>query len=189
MTRLPLVAVLTAGLVQVSGAANVALQSNGGVASQSSLDYGGPAGRANDGNTSGNWSDASVSHTGYEFQAWWQVVFDQQFVISSIEIFNRTDCCQTRINPFSVFLYTNASDSDPVWSATGLTMDLDNQESLAIPNVLAERLRVRLDGTEYLHLAEVQAFEASGVPEPGTVVLTVSALGALVLRRRFATTR
>lgn len=70
---------------------------------------------------------------------------------------------------------------------TGITMDLDNQESFAPPNVVAEKLRVQLDGSEYLHMAEVQAFGEEAVsvaiPEPGTLVLTLSAIGAVVLRR------
>jgi hypothetical protein len=197
MKKVCVLAILVAGIVPIASAIpiNVAASANGGVATQiDDWSSNAPASDAIDGNTDGNWGGDSVSHTNAHQGAWWQVVFTQQYIISQIEIFNRTDCCQDRINPFSVLLYTNESDPDnsPVWSVSNQTIDWQNTSSLTInvPNVLAERLRIQLDGNNYLHMAEVIAMgdveSQSPIPEPATIALTVSALGALLVRRRFS---
>ncbi len=53
-----------------------------------------------------------------------------------------------------------------------------------IPNVNGNRVRVMLEGQNYLHMAEVQVM-ASPVPEPASLAaLTIGALALLRKRRR-----
>lgn len=106
---------------------NVALSSNGGVATQSSTYPGGPASNANDGNTNGNWDfslvNNSVSHTNPELNAWWKVSFSAPSAIETINLFNRTDSpdiTNARLNPYSVYLYD--AGNSVVWSSTGNNM-------------------------------------------------------------------
>ena len=83
-------------------AANVAL---GKLASQSSTftaDY--PASRAVDGNTDGNHLNKSINHTNYDVNAWWQVDLGTPTAIASIALWNRTDCCSSRLTNFFVFV-------------------------------------------------------------------------------------
>jgi hypothetical protein len=72
---------------------NLALSSNGGIASQSSTAYEGAASRANDGNTNGNFGSGSVSHTEHGSDGdlkWWQVDLGSNKTINEIVIYNRT---------------------------------------------------------------------------------------------------
>src|SRR5262249_23264785 len=76
----------------------------GKTATQSSTGAGGDAPRAVDGNTDGNWSGNSVSHTGADANAWWQVDLGQSANVSSIVLWNRTDCCRERMRDYWVFV-------------------------------------------------------------------------------------
>jgi RHS repeat-associated protein len=71
---------------------------------QSSTAAPGTANRANDGNTDGNFADGSVSHTNLENQPWWQVDLGSSQQISSVKVWNRTDCCSSRTSNFNVIV-------------------------------------------------------------------------------------
>lgn len=163
---------------------NVAASAAGAVASQSS-DWGGAlAGRANDGNRNGNWSSGSVSHTDNALNSWWQSSFAGASVIDEVLVFNRTDSFSTRINPFSVYLYNGI---DLVWSSTGNTFAPDitaaniSGMTFDVPDVLADRVKIQIDDSNYLHMGEVEAW-SSAVPEPAT--MAVLGAGALALLRK-----
>ena len=76
---------------------NVAL---GKATSQSSTAHSGVSSRAVDGNTSGRYSQGSVTHTaGGVSAAWWTVDLGSDVKIAEIRVYNRTDsCCTTRLN-------------------------------------------------------------------------------------------
>lgn len=76
--------------VQVfNGTENLALK---GEATQSSVDYEGPAKLANDGNTNGHYFEGkSVTHTKLENNPWWEVDLKTAQPIDRIAIWNRTD--------------------------------------------------------------------------------------------------
>ncbi|HEV3028568.1 MAG TPA: DUF1549 domain-containing protein, partial [Planctomycetota bacterium] len=95
--------------VQVySGAENVALK---GRAKQSSTDFGGDARRANDGNTNGDYSANSVSHTSAEDNPWWEVDLGQPRTIDRVVVWNRTDggeAISSRTKNYKVLLLDGA---------------------------------------------------------------------------------
>jgi hypothetical protein len=62
-----------------------------GKAKQSSDDYAGTAERANDGNTSGIYTNNSVTHTKQSDAPWWELELPQAELIERIAIWNRTD--------------------------------------------------------------------------------------------------
>jgi RHS repeat-associated protein len=89
--------------VQVIGTSgqNLAL---GKPSAQSSTALGAAASRANDGNTDGNFADGSVSHTNLEYLPWWYVDLGSSQQITSINVWNRTDCCSSRTSNFNVIV-------------------------------------------------------------------------------------
>jgi hypothetical protein len=150
--------------VQVFGPTNVAV---GKAASQSStLPATPPAGVAVDGNTDGNFFNGSVTATNLDNNAWWQVDLGSSVTVSSIVVWNRTDCCGSRLNDFWVFL------SDSPFLATDTPSNLPFQAGVASIHVTSapnpsttitagftgRYVRVQLSGANYLSLAEVQVF-------------------------------
>ena len=163
-----------------------------GTATQSStysfyIPYG--AGNAIDGNTDGNIWNGTVTHTNEEYQPWWQVDLLGMFDLDQIVLWNRTDACSYRLSNFSVSvldnlnntIWTNDFFAAGGWPDPSLTIDLPD-------NTLGEILKVNLNGTEYLSLAEVQVFGGAptAVPEPATILLLASGLAGLAgLRKKF----
>jgi hypothetical protein len=127
------------------------------------------AAAAVDGNTDGIFSDGSVTATNADLNAWWQVDLGASATISSIVIWNRTDCCGDRLNDYWVFVsdtpFGPADTPSTLQSRFGVTFS----HWTAAPNpsttvaTIASGLhgryvRVQLTGTNYLSLAEVQVF-------------------------------
>jgi hypothetical protein len=127
------------------------------------------AASAVDGNQDGSFSDGSVTATNLDSNAWWQVDLGAPAAIGSIVIFNRTDCCGSRLNDYWVFV------SDTPFLPGDTPAMLQNRpgtfssHQTAAPNPSAtiaagtegRYVRVQLTGTNYLSLAEVQVFGSS----------------------------
>ncbi|GAA3200445.1 hypothetical protein GCM10010486_82870 [Nonomuraea roseoviolacea subsp. carminata] len=129
----------------------------GRTATQSSTGYSLSAERAVDGTTNGDLGLGSVTHTSenpLETNPWWQVDLGSSQPISSIKLWNRTDCCANRLRDFYVFASdTPFASDDPeiikqssVWS---------HRQSAAVERALtlavgrtARYVRVQLVGSE-----------------------------------------
>jgi F5/8 type C domain-containing protein len=91
---------------------NVALHKHATQSSNYSSNAGLP-GNAVDGNKSGIWADKSVSHTkggSGQANAWWSVDLGEVYTISKIQIWNRTDCCQNRLDNFRILIKEGPKD-------------------------------------------------------------------------------
>ncbi len=64
----------------------------------------GDANRANDGNTSGSYSEKSTTHTQPGTNVWWEMDLGRSYPITKLILYNRTDCCGARINPARIIL-------------------------------------------------------------------------------------
>jgi hypothetical protein len=164
---------------RAGGGTNLAL---GKVASQSSTIAGAPsaaAASAIDGNTDGAFYDGSVTATNLDTNAWWQVDLGASATINSIVIWNRLDCCSSRLNDYWVFV------SDTPFLPTDTPTTLQNragtfsshQTSAPSPSTTilganeGRYVRVQLTGTNYLSLAEVQVFGTGGATPPTNLAL------------------
>jgi YD repeat-containing protein len=135
-----------------SSSSNLAL--NKPATQSSDPGWGGPASKAVDGNTSGNWPDGSVTHTNYEGQPWWQVDLGSMQSIQTVRVWNRTDCCGERLSNFTVYLLNDtggvvASVNNPGQAGSPTTVQLSGT---------ARYVKIQLAGTDYLSLAEVEVW-------------------------------
>jgi len=141
----------------------------GGAASQSSTGYGGVASRGNDGDTNGRYWSKSVTHSARESQPWWQVDLGAVESISTISLFNRTDCCASRGSNFHVFVsdvpFTGGTVAASQAQAGVLDVYVEGQmgrPTTVDANRSGRYVRVQLSGSNYLQIAEVQVFQGLG---------------------------
>ncbi len=116
--ELPRTGTLTLAEVEVaSGGRNVA---RAGHASQRNTANGGAAGRAIDGNTSGQWSAGGQTHTEENTRnPWWEVDLGAAMPIESVTVYNRTDgYLGKRLDGFSLKVF--AADRSEVFSRHGI---------------------------------------------------------------------
>jgi hypothetical protein len=139
---------------------NLALASNGASASQSST-YSGicpsAAGKAIDGVTGGIMANhcPQASHTAIENRPWWRVDLGAVHTIDSIVIWNRTDVAMERLSDFTVSVLD--SSGKVLFSRTAAGPPKPSL-AIPIPGVAGRSVQVQLNGTNYLHMAEVQVF-------------------------------
>jgi hypothetical protein len=127
--------------------------------------YDAGASKVNDGNTSGNFWDGSVSHSEYGFTGavpeapgqWWYVGLDAERVVTAVNIFNRTDCCSERLSHYKILAWDSSTYTWKVIS------DQSESDTTGLPvithpiaNVKTQYLMVAKTDENYLHLAEVQ---------------------------------
>jgi hypothetical protein len=152
---------VTISLLPTPALTNLAL---GKTATESSTSS--PASRAVDGNTDGYYFDGSVSHTGLDANAWWQVDLGASYTITTVRLWNRTDCCADRLSDYWVFV-SNTPFADTDTPATlqvragtwGIHQTSAPQPTATITPMSPGRyIRVQLSGTNNLHLAEVQVY-------------------------------
>jgi uncharacterized protein YkwD len=120
-----------------------------------------------DGNTDGVYADGSLTHTNYDGNAWWQLDLGTSATVSSIVVWNRTDCCGSRLSDYWVFVSNTpfASTDTPTtlenragtWSSHQ-TIQPNPSATITVPQAQGRYVRVQLSGANYLSLAEVQVF-------------------------------
>ena len=137
-----------------------------------------------DGRTGGNFSDGSVTATNLDTNAWWQVDLGASAIVGSVVVWNRTDCCGSRLNDFWVFISntpflptdTSATlQSRPGTFANHQTAAPNPSTTIAAGGAQGRYVRVQLTGTNYLSLAEVQVFGTSGAPPSANLAQNMSA--------------
>lgn len=142
-------------------------------ASQSTTVFGGVAARAVDGNPNSSWAGGSISHTSDtdpSTQAWWQVDLGAVEDISTIKIFNRTDCCSDRLSNFHVFISDVPFTSNTVAGTQAQSGVRDITSSGTFPeagtfvvNRTGRYVRIQLSTAGVpLNLAEVKVFQSPG---------------------------
>ena len=128
------------------------------------------AAAAVDGSTDGYFFHGSVTSTNLDPNAWWQVDLGASKAIGSIVIWNRTDCCSSRLSDYWIFLsdtpFSPSDTPDTLQKRPGTwkshqTVVPDPSTTIRTAGAKGRYVRVQLTGTDYLSLAEVQV-SASG---------------------------
>ena len=125
------------------------------------------ASRAVDGSTDGLWGDGLVSCTGYTANAWWQVDLGASASVSTVVVWNRTDCCGNALSDYWVFVSNTPfgpNDTPATLQnraatfSSHQTVQPNPSATITIPGAQGRYVRVQLSGTNFLTLAEVQVF-------------------------------
>jgi len=112
---IPATAVLNLCEVKIMGSDNPGANAARGMpAEQSSTLRGGSADRAVDGHTNTDFKDNSCTHTEYELKPWWKVDLGKTHIVSAVDIWNRGDCCGSRLKNFEVRVGNNGA----MWTAS-----------------------------------------------------------------------
>jgi len=176
---------------------NVALQSNGGVASASSTyNAGYPAAAVNNGDrkgvgwgSGGGWNDATV----VSYPDWLQVTFDGVHTIDEIDVFTIQDSYSAPVEPTETMTFGNygvtAFDvqywSGSAWvTVPGGSVTGNNRvwRKFVFAPVSTDRIRVLVNAAlaSYSRLVEVEAYASGGAPgnQPPSVSINQPADGA-----------
>ena len=131
-----------------------------------------------DGNTDGNFYDASVSHTNSDLNAWWQVDLGTSATVNSVVVWNRTDCCPERLNDYWFFVSNTpflSTDTPSTLQSRAATWS-NHQTTTPSPSTTVSPggysgryVRVQLSGQNYLGLAEVQVYGSAGATPDLTI--------------------
>lgn len=119
----------------------------------------GPASRAVDGNTDGAYPRGEATHTHYNTDPWWQVVLAQEYEISSVKVWNRSDGSKSRINGFIVVALVDGTVTYE--SPAHVYVEGEDQmiEKFMPVGTMADTIRIEINGRdEFLQLAEVEVF-------------------------------
>jgi len=125
---------------------------------QSSTGYNGPATRAIDGNTNSNYGQGSCTHTTKTNKPWWRVDLAATQQVGAVQVWNRGDCCGSRLNGFQV----RVGDSSVVNSNPQCGADVSISEGKSV-KVACESMQGRYVGitlprSDYLTICEVKVF-------------------------------
>ncbi len=129
------------------------------------------ANSAIDGDLSGALSSGSVAQTNNDAQAWWELDLGREVEIDTIRVWNRTDALADRLADFHVLVSSQpftSTELNPALAQDGVIAYEVNgvagrQTDLSI-NSFGRYVRVQLQGTNPLQLAEVQVFGKTSKP-------------------------
>jgi hypothetical protein len=146
-----------------NGGSNLAL---GQSATQSSTDYDAVADRAVDGNSDGDWSSGSVTHTESEAQPWWEVDLGEDIDIGDIVIFNRTNTTSSSMSRLSDFTVSVINSSGVTTFSQSIADYPDPTITINAADAIGSKVRIQLNGTGILSLAEVKVYEGAAAEIP-----------------------
>ncbi len=125
----------------------------------------GRASNAVDGNTDGDRDSGSTTHTDDdEPQKWWRVDLGAVYNISEIKIFNRTDCCGSRLNGAKVYVGSIDSSNPDDYTDLGITLNANSTQPFPGLAVNGRYVMVHLVSGQsgFLSLAEVEVYGSTG---------------------------
>ncbi|XP_061090490.1 fucolectin-1-like [Conger conger] len=117
------------------------------------------AANAIDGNRDPDFHHGSCAHTSIGHNSWWRVDLLRSYLITSVTITNRGDCCGDRINGTQI-LIGDSLEHNGINNARCSkieTMRAGETKTFPCPGLMVGRyVTVHLPGKNYLHLCEVE---------------------------------
>ncbi len=127
----------------------------------------GNASKAVDGNQNGNFfinptTQSSVTASQYQFQPWWEVNLEDNYLIEQINLFNRTDGTNLTENCYVLISENPFTSNDLSIARSEATYeyhisDLIGSPSEIFSNIQGQYIRVQKEGYGFLFLAELEA--------------------------------
>jgi len=118
-------------------------------ASQVGEGWSGRPSRAVDGNSDGRYRSGSCTHTNRANRPWWKVDLKATYAVDKVVVWNRADCCASRLNNFEVLV-----DSQ----LCGKVRHARRSNTVSCHKKKGRSVTVRLAGRTYLTLCEVQVY-------------------------------
>jgi len=116
------------------------------------------------GETTQSGSCQSVCHTGSGPNAWWEVGLAEPSLVESVQVVNAwAHCCKDRIIPFHIYLLDGAGGTI---ASKQFTQVQDEFVWEAANTANVQKVKVMLDGSNYLHMAEVFVMGRTAVAAP-----------------------
>ena len=127
---------------------------------QSTTGSGGVSSRAVDGNNSGYWSSSTLTHTNSQSNPWWRVDLENTYVINSIKVFNRIDCCSGRLIGAKLLVGTTDSNNPDDYEEVA-TLTAAAEQTFNLTPTLGRYVRIYIPGSnKILTLSEVEVYGA-----------------------------
>ncbi|XP_051780980.1 uncharacterized protein LOC114666204 isoform X7 [Erpetoichthys calabaricus] len=159
-------------------AVNIARQ---GIAEQSSPfgNIGLPS-QAIDGKRSGVWNDGTCTHTSNDSPSWWRLNLKASYTISTVVVYNRLDCCDTRLTGAEVRVGDSPDVSKHVRCGTIEVTFPGSVHTICCNDLIGQYVSVVLPNQpQYLTLCEVEVYGEAVTPEckPGLNAINIARQG------------
>ncbi|XP_037640569.1 uncharacterized protein LOC119496950 [Sebastes umbrosus] len=117
------------------------------------------ANSAIDGNRESTFYFGSCTHTDEENNPWWRVDLLESYIVTSVIITNRGDCCQQRLNGAEVHIGNSLQDNGAANPVVGTVRGAKQSYTLTFTDRVEGRyVSVVLPGRGYLTLCEVEVY-------------------------------
>ena len=124
---------------------------------QCSTGWGGGSDRAVDGRNDGYYHRRSISHTHWQRDAWWQVDLQSDETIQKIIVWNRHDCCRSRMSDFKVEIWKDGALQETFQTSGYRRKTEINVVDSSGNNVVGDLVKVIIP-QGWLHIAEVEVW-------------------------------
>nr|XP_033496803.1 uncharacterized protein LOC117266005 [Epinephelus lanceolatus] len=122
----------------------------------------GAASSAIDGNRESNFHSGSCTHTDEEYSPWWRVDLLESYIVTSVIITNRGDCCAYRLNGAEVHIGNSLQDNGAANPVAGRISSISSGQSFTLTftdRVEGRYVTVVVPGHDkYLTLCEVEVY-------------------------------
>uniref|UniRef100_A0A8C4SLZ2 Uncharacterized LOC114666204 n=1 Tax=Erpetoichthys calabaricus TaxID=27687 RepID=A0A8C4SLZ2_ERPCA len=145
-----------------SNGINIARQ---GIAKQSSRNlHNGEAYLAIDGKTNGIYDKGTCSHTGSDSPSWWKVNLKATYAVTVVVVYNRQDCCDSRLKGAEVRVGASPDISKHVKCGVIETTSPGSVHTICCNGKRGQFVSIVLPNPDHLTLCEVEVYGEEVVP-------------------------